>query len=368
MQLEKIIDKKILPFICHLLSFLKRKKPINEKNKNILVIRFWGVGSAILCLPLLRTLKENSPDSKITVLCTERTSPVFFNQPFVDERISIWSSSVIPFIIKNFRKYDLVIDTEEHYAISALISFFVGKRSIGYNIGARAKLFDHNIVYNDRQHVVYTYCDLLKPLGITASPKELGKLNYDDDAKTFVSLRFQKQSIRLKPPVIGIHAFCGPTARWRAWPKERFASFIDKIKKKHSPMIILTGAGWEEQGNKEIIALLTDKSNVYNIANLPTQSLFYLIGQYDLMVSNDTGPMHIAAAQGVPTIGLFGPNTPQRFGPFPPEKHIALYHQTEGHPVINVHLNEFRECDGKCMELITVDEVLEAAEKLLKKK
>ena len=96
--------------------------------------------------------------------------------------------------------------------------------------------------------------------------------------------------------------------------------------------------------------------------------MFYLISQYDLMISNDTGPMHIAAAQGVPTIGLFGPNTPERFGPFPPEKNTALYHQTPGHPVINVHRNEFRPCDGACMRLITVDEVFEAADRVLGRK
>jgi heptosyltransferase II len=367
---ERFIEKNVLPSICLLLSFFKKKKPLDPQPKNILVLRFWGVGETILTLPMLKALKEATPGSKITVLCTPRNYDVFFAQPFIGECRKVWTFSVIPLILTNLGKYDLVIDTEPHFAVSAILAFFMGKRSIGFDYGQRAKLYDANVHYNDTQHVVYTFCDLLSPLGISARPKEPVRLRYGEDARKAADLRFEADNIRPRTgkPILGVHAFCGPTAPWRAWPRERFVQLIDRITARYDCTVILTGTGAEAVGNAQIISMLKRKNEVYSFPDLSSATLFYLISQYDLMISNDTGPMHIAAAQGVPTIGLFGPNTPERFGPFPAEKNTAIYHQTPNHPVINVHRNEFKPCDGACMRLITVDEVFEAADRVLGRK
>jgi heptosyltransferase-2 len=369
--LERFIEKKILPFFCMLLSVFKKKRSIPEENKEIAVIRFWGIGETVLVLPMLKALREAKPDSKITLLCTKRNRAVFYGQSFFDEVRIVGTLSIPLLILGSFRKYDLVIDTEPHFAISAILSFFIGKRSIGYDYGTRAKLFDINVHYKDKQHVVQTICDLLKPIGITATPNELVKLKHPDSAKSIVDLRFEKNSIRAgKRLMIGMHAFCGPTGAWRVWPKERFAKLIDRIMEKYDCMVVLTGSGEEAKGNKDIIKMLKNRNRVFNFSNLPLSSLIYLIGHYNLMVSNDTGPMHIAAAQAVPTIGLFGPNLPERFGPFPPERNITIYHKEECSPCINEHLGRVEECPyaGKCMKAITVKEVFEALGKLLKKK
>jgi heptosyltransferase-2 len=371
---ERFIEKKVLPFFCSVLSLFKRKVPLPQASsvwpKSILVLRFWGVGETILTLPMLKALKESTPGSKITVLCTSRNYDVFFAQPFISECRKVWTWSLPALVLANLWRYDLVIDTEPHFAISAILAFFLGKRSIGFDYGERAKLYDSNVHYDDAQHVVYTFCELLSPLGITVRPKELVRLRYGEAARKAADLRFEANNIRPRTgkPIVGVHAFCGPTAPWRAWPKERFAQLIDRITARYECTVILTGSDWEAAGNRDIISLLKRKNEVYNFTGIALPALFYLIGQYDLMISNDTGPMHIAAAQGVPTIGLFGPNTPERFGPFPPEKNTAIYHPTPGHPVINVHLNEFRPCDGQCMRLISVDEVFEAADRILSRK
>jgi heptosyltransferase-2 len=364
------MEKKVLPFFCSFLSIFKSKKPLFDENREILVIRLWALGESVLCLPMIKALKKEKPDSRITVLCTKKNADVFSHQEFID-RIIIRNSLSLPFfLIKNFRKFDLVIDTEPHFAISAIVSFFTGKRSVGYHHGARAKLYDVNVSYNDKKHVVYTIADLLNPLGMDVKPEELVDLKYNDDVIKTLNSRLETMGFNQQNhPILGIHAFCGPTAPWRAWPKERFAQLIDRIKEKYDCSIILTGSKWEAKGNKEIIKMLKDKSNVFDLSDLSSSSLFYLIKKYDLIISNDTGPMHIGAAQDVPTIGLFGPNLPERFGPFPPEKHKTIYHPVECSPCINVHLNEFRKCldDGLCMKRISIDEVFAAADKILKK-
>jgi heptosyltransferase-2 len=365
--IERFIEKKLLPFICIILGFFKSKRPLVQNPERIIVMRFWGLGETILTLPMLKALRGAKPRARITVLCTPRNADAFFGQPFVDELRIIWTPSLPLLILANFRKYDLAIDTEPHFAVSAILSFFVARRSIGFDYGSRARLYDVNVHYNDRQHVVHTFCDLLSPLGIGAKPKDLVSLKYGEDAEKAVDARLEAAHIMPGRLLVGVHAFCGPTASWRAWPKERFTELIDRISAKYACTIILTGSGWESEKNREIIAVLKNSGNAYGVSNLAPKELFCLIRKYGLMISNDTGPLHVAAAQGVPTIGLFGPNTPERFGPFPPERHIAFYHQAAGHPVINVHLNEFRRCDGECMRLITVDEVFRGVGRLLKK-
>lgn len=366
--LERFIEKKVLPFFCLLLSFLKRKKPLEQEPKSIVIMRFWALGESILVLPMIEALRKARPNARITVLCTPRNAEVFRDQPSIDECKVIWSSSIPLVVLTNFRKFDLSIDTEPHFALSAILSFFLSRRAIGYDYGKRALLYDVNVPYDDKKHAVFAICDLLRPLGIDARPGSLVRLRFPESAKGQVDLRFESAGIRSsKKPIIGIHAFCGPSAAWRVWPKENFASLIGKIKKKYDCTIILTGSKDESIGNSEILAMLSDRNNVLDLSGLPLKSFFNLAERMRLMVSNDTGPMHVAAAQGIPTIGLFGPNTPVRFGPFPPERNIAIYHQQPGHPVINVHLNEFRPCGGECMRAISVDEVMEAVDKIMAK-
>lgn len=363
-EIERFVEKKVLPPTCSLLSIFKRKKPLSGKNKEMLVIRLWALGESILCLPMIKALKQADPDSRITVLCTKKNSDVFRGQDFIDACKETSSSSIPLFILRNLWRFDVAIDTEPHFAISAILSFFCAKRSIGYDHGPRAKLYDVNVAYNDAQHAVYTICDLLKPLGINARPKELVRLKYGQGTAKALDAKLKAAGIN-PGPLIGVHAFTGPSATWRAWPKERFAQLIDRIKERYGCTFILTGSSSEEPGNLEIINMLKDKRDVFCMSDLSQTELFCLVARYDLMVANDTGPMHVAAAQGVPTIGLFGPNLPQRFGPFPPERNLAFYHPSPGHPVINIHLNEIRKCDGECMRLISVDEVFEGAIKVL---
>jgi heptosyltransferase-2 len=364
----KIICDALLPLICRFLAIFKKRKPL-EARQNILVIKFNCLGPAILSLPMIEAIRAENPDSKITVLGTKKIEDVFKGQPFVDSYANAGGFSTVLFILKSLWKYDVVIDTQQYNHTSAIISFFTGKRSIGYSGNSRSMLFDVTVPYNGQQHVVYAYCDLLSPLGIYTKPAKLPPLKVNSNGSSIVSLRLQKGSINLgRKMVIGIHPFCGSSTPWKAWPKHNFSRLIDKIKAKYDPIIILTGSDSESGWNRELINSLTNKMNVHNISNLPTASLFYLMTKYDIMISNDSAMMHIAAAQGIPTVALFGPTSPKRVAPLPHERNISLYHQTPGHPVSDVHKRDSRPCDGKCMELITVDEVFDAVEKLIKSK
>lgn len=362
-MIERIIDKKILPLIIFFILFFKKENEIPKNIKKILVIRLWSLGESILTLPMLKELRKHYPHAEITVLCTKSNEAVFKNQKFINIIKSIWTPHIVPFIFSNFKKYDVAIDTEPHFNISAILAFFLSKYSVGYSHSLRSKLYDFHVDYNDKQHIVFTICDLLKYAGLSPRPKKLVPLKWTkEDEKMKINIR------KLKRPIIGIHPGSSGRAPWREWPEKNFIDLINKINKNYSATVIITGTKNEKEKLNRIFKNIDDKKRVYLISDITKQSLFYLISNYDIMISNDTGPMHVAAAQGITTIGLFGPNTPIRFAPFPPHKHIVIYHEQGREPLINVHKNEYRmPPDGlKLMEKITVEEVYEKILKYLK--
>ncbi len=106
------------------------------------------------------------------------------------------------------------------------------------------------------------------------------------------------------------------------------------------------------------------KDKIINLAGkLDVKDLFALMPKLKLFIANDGGPMHIAAAQGVPTIGLFGTDSPFRYAPFN-RKSLAIYKNLPGHPCIKPYLKEFNSC-GKCLKAIKVEEVKLAIDKIL---
>ena len=123
------------------------------------------------------------------------------------------------------------------------------------------------------------------------------------------------------------------------------------------------GLNSEREINKEIKnnmnSKITDLSGQTNLLET-----FALIDKCKLFISNDSGPMHIAAAQGVKTIGLFGPNLPIRFGPYGPNN-IGIRKETMK-PCINVHLGQVPQCGHDHMSKIKVKDVIRAIHGVLK--
>ena len=164
----KFLDKYIGFLTCIILSINKLFPKRSIETKNILLIQLWGLGESILTLPTIKTLRKKYPKSKIDILVTDRNKDVYFNNKNLDDTrvISLNPFAIKWFMSKNFRKYDLVIDMEEYLNISSIMSFSLGKNRIGYNHGVRSLLYTKTIPYNDKQHVVYTFLDLLKLLNI----------------------------------------------------------------------------------------------------------------------------------------------------------------------------------------------------------
>ena len=373
----KLIDKYIGNLFCTFLALFKQKSIDNKQIGKILVIQLWGIGETILILPAIEALRRKFPKATIDLLSTSRNKDVFFNNKNIDKIIEIKLNpfSALIFILKNIKKYDLVIDMEEYLNISAIISFFVGKKSIGYSHNSRAKLYTQKIRYNDKQHAIRTFLDLVRALDIVDNVEKLPKLNFSKKDKKFIDRFLKINGIKNNDFVVCVAPGAAESAKARMWPYERYAELCDEIIDKYNAKIIFVGILNEVDLIESIQNNIDNKDKTINAAGKITlNQLFCLISESKLFIGNDTGPMHIAAAQGVKTLGLFGPNLPIRFGPYG-KGNIGLYkgYNCEFSPCINVHKGQVPDClyprnsndYQKCMKNISVNDVLKEVEKLI---
>ena len=359
-QLNKKIDRTLGGIICLFLSPFKGTKKIKEPKK-ILIVRLWAIGESILTLPMIHSLKKKFPKAKIDVLVNNYPYKSIFYKNKDINKLVYWSPLTL---LKHFKKYDLAIDTEPFLNISAISSFMLAKKTIGFNHMMRSLIYNVKIHYNDKQHVVLTYMDMLKPFGIKDKPTKLIKINYSKKAKVNVKKLLKQNNIKNTDFVVGILAGASENDPSRRWQEKNFAEIVDYLIKIKKAKVILTGLKSESQINQNIKKLAKHKKNIIDLAGktkLP--ETFALIERCNLFISNDSGPMHISAAQGTKTIGLFGPNTPIRFGPYG-KGNMGIRKETMK-PCINVHKYQITQCNHNHMSKIKVNDVKKAINEVL---
>ena len=371
-KLIKFLDKYLGSLICLFLSVFSRKKAEKKAYKKILLVQLWGMGETVLCLPAIKALKESSRNLLIDILVTERVTDIFYNNKNLDSIISVKLSplSIIKFIIKNCRKYDIAIDMEEYLNVSSIMAFFAGRERIGYSHGIRAKLYTKKVAYNDRQHAAQTFMDILQPLGIKKAVKSLERLNYSKEDKEKMGQLLKNENIKNNDFIVGLGIGAAESVKERMWPEERFAAIADYLIGKYKAKIILFGNKEEEALGENIIKLMKSENCAFNFAGKTSAGgMFHLISLCRLFIGNDAGPMHVAAAQNVKTIGLFGCNLPVRFKPFGKNGYY-IYKKGSKEACINVHKGEVGACkfgkENACVKKIKVEDVKNLIDSIIK--
>jgi len=355
------IDKIFGKIHVLLFSFFKlsKKKPL--KFNRILVIKLWAIGDSVISLSLIRSIKEKYPNSSVEVLTTCNIKDIF-KYDKIDKQVSLNSFSGYFSMLFSFNRYDIVFDCEPYFNISALISFIAGKRRVGFSDQYRSRLYTDTIKFRKEQHMVQNYLDMLRVLDIECDAGKLEKIIIPDDelknVKAFISDEFGDDKI------VGICAGISGSVKSRMWYEDRFAELADRIVNDLSMQIVFIDS-IRNKPTVEIIRGMMKQNSVSALGKFSLKEEIYLISQCDIFISNDTGPMHIAAAQGCKTIGLFGPNTPVLWAPYG-KGNISIY-KTELPPSIQNDKAIFEDRNREeYMGVISVDDVFEAVKQLNK--
>lgn len=359
-KLQKFIDKYIFSIPC--LIFRSFGKLNKSKIKKILVIKNWALGDSVVLLPALHAIKKQFPKAELHVLAHPKNKVIFEGQKFVDKIIDFGALN----ILKSFRKYDVCIDAEPFLNVSAFISFLSSGYRIGFSHGIKSNLYNETILFNKKQHMVQNYLDFARKLGSDYDTNELIPLVIGNRDKKIVSNYLKKEKVTSKDFVVGISSGVAESVKYRAWSSENFAKLADELIEKKMKVVFL-----DSKDNKPVIDKI--KQKMRNTA-IDASGLFSvkqaseLISRCNVFVSNDSGLMHISAAMGIKTIGLFGPNTPVLWAPYG-KGNVSLFKPKKGCPYLdNTNPELIPKCLTKeqltCMDAITVSDVLHAIEKL----
>ena len=286
-----------------------------SKIKKILCIKPRGIGDVVLSTIIIDNLRIHFPAATIDYLTEPFVKPVLENNPNINKVITMGKTE-FPFNVAlrvRKEKYNLILDLWSNPR-SAQITFLSG---VKYRVGFayRGRKYAYNIKATSgrgKEHAAEHNLELLKALNVPILSKDIQYVVSEEDnafAKDFIENNFQKNKI-----ITGII----PAGGWESkrcdavkWV-EICKAIADKYKTK---FLILWGPG-DEKDSEYIKNNLPDLSVLSPQISL--QQMSALIKNCDLVLANDSGPMHISAALGVPILGIFGPTSPKAHGPYSP--------------------------------------------------
>ena len=189
-------------------------------------------------------------------------------------------------------------------------------------------------------------------------------LNHED--QSFLDSFSQKHGIRAQDFLVGININASEVAKERRWLPERFAELADRIANTGTARIVFLGSPAERVYVEEAVSRMTTVP-IIAAGKTTLRQMIALLGCCNLFISNDSGPVHMASAQGTPTVAIFGPESPDRYGPRE-SKHRVIYKGLPCSPCISFHNAKKVHCPEPkppCIYHITVEEVWEAVKPLL---
>ncbi len=329
---------------------------------NILVIKPSSLGDIIHALPFLKAVKDTFPGAGIDWVISKNLKGILEDHPLINELIifnkDAWKNvKNIPGALSDIsslrktlksRRYDIVVDLQGLLR-SGLIAFSTKTTlKVGFADAREGSRFfyDRKVPVNKSLHAVDKCLEVAKAIGAKVNKAEF-PLHVSKAAKTGI-----KELIGNTDEYVVI----APSARWptKRWSYANFASLIKKI----SVPCVITGT----KGDREIAKMIRGSSPPNKIIDLcgktDLKELTALIAGAKAVVSNDSGPMHIAAALDRPVIAIFGPTDPVKTGPYGWQKNKKLTVIRAGVPCSPCRKKKCS--DLICMNNISVEAVYEA--------
>jgi heptosyltransferase-1 len=348
----------------------------------ILIVKLSAIGDVIHTLPALTALRRRYPTARIDWLVEDAAADLVqghasLSQALVWRRkefVRLLETGRLPSATKLFlslllqlreTRYDLIIDFQALLKSSLWIFLARGRRKAGFGQGMEHSENTH-LFLNERIpavsmeiHALDRGLRLLQSLGIPESQVVYDIPIGEEDEKAAKQLLVES-GVRLDQPLVAIN----PVAKWptKLWAAKRFSELAERLLEKGYQVVFT--------GSKE------DRSLIDEMAGTLGSSVIRLDGQTSLkvlaavyraanvVVSTDTGPMHLAAAVGTPVVALFGPTAPRRTGPYG-EGHVVLRAGVSCSPCFSKSCKVTELEPMACMNRIPVEQVVEAVARMV---
>jgi lipopolysaccharide heptosyltransferase II len=382
MRALQALDRGLGPaasFLLKPLALLRRSSAAHTER--LLVIKFWGLGSLQLATPAIQALRRRHPGAHIELLTLAGNRDLALGFGLYDkvrylDLNGCGKRALVGRLVRMLRelrsaRYARVYDFEFFTWFSVIASVCSGApRTFGFAAAGarRGGLHTDTVPFNRYWHVARNFRALAGgENGCDVTSEELSIYQVTK------SHELELEAV-LKPdprPLVVLNPNAGDLAPERRWPADRFAALASRLIREEGARVVLTGTHDERAVASEVLSAagplpagrLLDLSGALSIGGLHA-----LFRRAALVVSNDSGPMHLAAAQGAPTLGLFGPETPVMYAPLGKRTRVH-YAPPLCSPCINVHDAKVLSCihgQPECLMRIEVEQVLSSARALLR--
>lgn len=320
------------------------------------------LGDSVITIPAVRALRALFPGSPITMLAPANLAELWENEGSIDRVIPVPGPSGLRdarALIGALRldRYDLGVLFPNSFS-SALLFFLGGVRArLGYATDGRSLLLTSRVPPpRGGGHQVHRYLALVRTLGpVEADPRP--SLRVPEPFRAWADALLRGRGIAPGRTIVGINA--GSTyGEAKCWPPERFGALARMLRDRCGAAVLAVG-GPRERERAESVCAPPGPGAVNTAGETTVMQLAALAARCAAFVSNDTGPMHLAAAVGAPVVAVIGPTDPGATGPL--GEHVIVRKETACAPCLK------RQCptDHRCMTAIPAEDVFAAVAKLL---
>lgn len=363
--------------------------------KKILFIEMSEMGSLVLSYSLFKKTKECYPEANFYFLTFKETrNAVDVLDYFLKENIiTIDNKNIFNFLsssisaIRKLRKekIDMVLDMELFARFTALLSYIIGaKNRIGFhryrNEGLyRGNFLTHKVPFNPHIHIAYNMLNLICAVNSSIDDIPLTKFPYDEKdivlPKVKISskgkeavlrkLSMENAEVLQAKKLILINPNASDIIPLRRWPLEKYVGLIELLLKHNGVYVVMTGKESEREEAAKICRTIESKRCI-NFAGKTT--FFELIELYnvaDILITNDSGPVHFSSMTDIKTFVFFGPETPKLYGPLNESTHV-FYSDFSCSPCVSAFNHRKSPCkNNECLKAISVHSVYQEVSKAL---
>lgn len=338
--------------IKSLVLALKPKRQFTEKR--FLVVSTTALGDTLWATPAIRALKETFPDSYLAVLTSPLGKEVLLHNPHIDELFTVAN----PALRTLFAQYNtlkkkqlthaLIFHTSQRPVLPFVallgIQTIIGSKGINKGLDSLLTLC---LSTEPTTHEIERRLNLARAVGAHTSSAELEFfLSEEDEAQALAWI----DSLSLSPALPRIVLHPGAKDAFRQWPASHFIELGRRLK--NHCHIFITGTPSEKPLVEHIASSI---EGAIAVTHLPLRAFAAFIKKAQLVVTNDTGPLHVAFAMCTPTLALFAPSDPDRFGPYHAKQATVIKKRTPCSPCLT------RKCPSSfCFLQIGVEEVYDA--------
>lgn len=358
------------------MTLITGDQTIQGSPRSILLIQLGDIGDVVLSTPCIRALRENYPQAKIVVAVWGKAAELLEDCPWLDHVIpvtkqsrSFWEEIFFQFDffrkLRNFH-FDLAIDLRTGTR-GAILAFLSGARQrIGF-YAEDGKLWRNRLFtgllhreYAPGHHVVDYLLSLLEAFGLNTEQHD-SELVVSGAKLEKIEVFLKEEKIEPGSMLVAVQPFS--LWQYKEWGQDKYISLISWLVEKQNATVLVTGSAPERQRAEEIVRNCDKRC--YNLAGKTSIAMYAaLLKKCRLFIGVDSAGLHIAAAVGTPTVSIFGPSSPISWAPRG-VRHLVVQKEFDCVPCRQKGCNGSEK--SRCLDELTVNEVVEKLERLVNK-